>query len=86
MKKAILVIGSVGFIDHHCVDHMLKNTDWNIIVLDSLNYAGNMNKITDSKVFNPERVKFVWHNLRAPISETTHKLTISKQKWNYDQS
>jgi len=39
-----------------------------------------MNKITDSKVFNPERVKFVWHNLRAPISETTHKLTISKQK------
>jgi len=69
-----LVTGAAGFVGHHFVDHLLKNTDWNIIVLDSLNYAGNMNRITDSEVFNPERVKFVWHDLRAPISETTHKL------------
>lgn len=74
MKKTILVTGAAGFVGHHFVDHLLKNTDWNIIVLDSLNYAGNMNRITDSEVFNPERVKFVWHDLRAPISETTHKL------------
>ena len=74
LKKTILVTGAAGFVGHHFVDHLLKNTDWNIIVLDSLNYAGNMNRITDSEVFNPERVKFVWHDLRAPISETTHKL------------
>jgi dTDP-glucose 4,6-dehydratase len=74
MKKTILITGGAGFVGHHCVEHLLKNTDWEIIVLDSLNYAGNMNRITDIEVFNPKRVKFIWHDLKAPISETTHKL------------
>lgn len=74
MKKTILVTGGAGFVGHHCVEHLLKNTNWKIIVLDSLNYAGNMNRITDIEVFDPGRIKFVWHDLRAPISETTHKL------------
>jgi len=74
MKKTILVTGAAGFVGHHFVDHVLENTDWNIIVLDSLNYAGNMNRITDSEVFTPERVKFVWHDLKAPISESVHKM------------
>jgi len=74
MPKTILVTGGAGFVGHHCIEHLLKNTDWNIIVLDSLNYAGNMNRITDSEIFTPESVKFVWHDLRAPISEMTHKL------------
>jgi len=73
-KKTILITGGAGFVGHHCIDHLLKNTDWNIMVLDSLNYAGNLNRITDSEVFDPERVKFVWHDLKAPISDTTHKL------------
>ena len=74
MEKTILVTGGAGFVGHHFIEHALKNTDWKIIVLDSLNYAGNMNRITDIKVFSPERVKFIWHDLRAPISETTHRL------------
>lgn len=74
MIKRILITGGAGFVGHHCVDHILKTTDWEIVVLDSLNYAGNMNRITDSDVFTPQRVKFVWHDLRAPISESTHKL------------
>jgi len=61
------------------------------VILDSLNYAGNMkriiesanaaagsdgdmNKLADIEVFDPNRVKFVWHDLRAPISETVHSL------------
>jgi dTDP-glucose 4,6-dehydratase len=74
MPKTILVTGGAGFVGHHCVDHLLKNTNWKIIVLDALNYAGNLNRITDSKLFDPKRVKFIWHDLKAPISETTHKL------------
>jgi len=74
MSKTILVTGGAGFVGHHCVEHLLRNTDWKIIVLDALTYAGNLNRVTDIEVFNPERVKFVWHDLRAPISETTHKL------------
>ncbi|MCP6718269.1 MAG: GDP-mannose 4,6-dehydratase [Patescibacteria group bacterium] len=74
MSKRILVTGGAGFVGHHFIDHLLKNTDWEIIVLDSLNYAGNLNRITDSEVFTPKRVKFVWHDLQASISDSIHKL------------
>jgi dTDP-glucose 4,6-dehydratase len=73
-NKRILITGGAGFVGHHCVEHLLKNTDWEIIVLDALTYAGNLNRVTDIEVFSPERVKFVWHDLKAPISETTHKI------------
>jgi len=74
MSKTILTTGGCGFVGHHCVEHLLKNTDWKIIVLDALTYAGNLNRITDIEVFTPERVKFVWHDLKSPISETIHKM------------
>lgn len=74
MSKKILITGGAGFVGHHCVEHLLKNTDWKIVVLDALTYAGNLNRVTDIEVFDSERVKFVWHDLKAPISETTHKL------------
>ena len=77
-QKNILITGGAGFVGHHCVEHLFKNTDWNIIILDSLNYAGNLNRISDifSDIWAPnsKRLKIVWHDLRAPISETTHKL------------
>lgn len=88
MVKTILITGGAGFVGHHCIEHILKNTDWKIFILDSLSYAGNMgritdlnegfsdgdeNKITDINVFDPKRVKFIWHDLRAPISPTIHK-------------
>jgi len=74
MKKRILVTGGAGFVGHHCVEHLLKNTDWEIIVLDCLSYAGNLNRITDIEVFDSERIKFIWHDLKAPISESLHKM------------
>jgi len=87
-RKTILITGGAGFVGHHCVEHLLKNTDWQIVVLDSLNYAGNMNRITeinssnggdmnkiaDIEAFDPKRIKFIWHDLRAPISKTIHNL------------
>ncbi len=73
MKK-ILITGGAGFVGHHCVDHLLENTDWQIVVVDSLNYAGNLNRITESEYFNPKRIKFIWHDLRSPISKMTHNM------------
>lgn len=70
-NKKILITGGAGFVGSHCVNYVLKNTDWDIVILDSLNYAGNMNRIIQP---SGERLKFVWHDLRAPIFETTHAL------------
>ena len=34
-----LITGGCGFIGHHTVEHFIKNTDYQIIVLDKLSYA-----------------------------------------------
>ena len=75
-KKRILITGGCGFIGHHLVESLLKSTNWEIIILDCLTYAGNLNRLTDISIWPKEkyRVKFVWHNLRSPISETTGKM------------
>ena len=72
MPTRILITGGCGFLGSHAVEHFLKNTNWEIIILDGLNYAATMNRVTDISVFSPERVKFVYHNLCSPINELIH--------------
>lgn len=66
----ILLTGGAGFIGSHIVEHFLKTTDDQIIILDKLNHAGNLNRITDTEIYQYEksRVKFYYHDLKAPIS------------------
>jgi dTDP-glucose 4,6-dehydratase len=74
--KRLLLTGGVGFIGHHTVEHVLKNTDWEIVVMDRLTYAGNQNFLTNIDCWEQEkyRVKFIYHDFRSPISETTTEL------------
>jgi dTDP-glucose 4,6-dehydratase len=74
--KRVLLTGGAGFIGHHTTEHFLKETDWEIVVLDRLTYSGNLNFLTNIKIWSTEkhRVKFVYHDFRAPISETTRKI------------
>jgi len=76
MDKRLLITGGAVFVGHNLVEGVLKNTDWEIVILDCLTYAGNLNRLTDILIWEKEkhRVKFVWHDLKSPISETTHKL------------
>jgi dTDP-glucose 4,6-dehydratase len=71
----ILITGGAGFVGHHIIEGILKNTDWDIVVLDGLNYAGDTNKITDISIYPQcrNRVWFVYHNLISEISEQKHK-------------
>ena len=76
MPKRLLLTGGAGFIGHHLVEGVLKELDWEVVVLDGLTYSGNLNRITDIREYeaNKHRVKFVPHHLMFPISETTHKI------------
>ena len=37
----IIITGGCGFIGHHFVEHLYKNTNWNIYIIDKLSYASN---------------------------------------------
>ena len=46
MKK-VLITGGAGFIAHHIIEHILDETDWEIISLDRLDVSGNLNRLSD---------------------------------------
>lgn len=54
--KTILVTGSAGFIGSHFVDYVLEATDWSVIAVDKLTYAGKKENMA-SFISNP-RVLF----------------------------
>lgn len=65
----VLLTGGAGFIGSHTAEHLLANTDWEVVILDSLNYAGDMTRLEDAGALDPERVSIHWHDLRAPIGD-----------------
>ena len=71
MKRA-LITGGAGFIAHHLVSQILKNTDWEVVTLDRLDFSGNLNRLQDIlQDFSPEdrsRVRVVFHDLKAAVN------------------
>ena len=66
--KRILITGGAGFIGHHFAEHVLKNTDWDIVVLDRLNYASSgFDRLRDIQVFDSRRVHLFTANFTHPI-------------------
>ena len=67
--KRIMVTGACGFVFSHVVEHLLKNTDWEIVVVDRLDYASNgFDRLRDIECFDPERVAVFTHDLNTPIA------------------
>lgn len=73
MRKKVLITGGAGFIAHHLIDFLLRETDWEIISLDRLDFSGNLNRIFEVAAQYPEierkRIKIVHHDLKAEINE-----------------
>lgn len=68
--KNILITGGCGFIGHHFVEHILKNTDWNVTVLDRLTYASNgFDRLRDISVFDDKRLKIFTADFTRAIDE-----------------
>ena len=70
MSKTILLTGVGGFISSHCLSHVLVNTDWNVVGIDSFNHKGLSDRITESQHYqdNKHRVRIYTHDLNSPIS------------------
>ena len=65
----ILITGGAGFAGHHVVEHILKNTDWRIVVWDKLNYASNgFDRLRDIDAFDDRRVQILTVDFSQPIS------------------
>lgn len=71
MTKRIMITGGAGFIGHHLIEHLLRNTDWEIVSLDRLDTAGNLNRFSDMNVWKAEkkRVSVVFHDLKAAVND-----------------
>jgi len=75
-KEKVLLTGGAGFIGHHVIETMLRDTDYNVVVIDRLDTSGNLNRLKEVLDMDPSwvsRIDFIWHDLKAPINETIAK-------------
>ena len=62
LRKRVLVTGGAGFISSNFIRHLLANTDHEVVSLDALTYAGNLENLAD--VISHERLSFVHGDIR----------------------
>lgn len=69
-----MITGGCGFIGSHVVEHLLVNTDWELIILDKLTYASaGFDRLRDLKCFNAHRVLPLQHDFTQPFPEGIDK-------------
>jgi dTDP-glucose 4,6-dehydratase len=60
--KRVLVTGGAGFISSAFIRHLLKATPYEVVSLDALTYAGNLENLADIR--SHERLSFVQGDIR----------------------
>jgi len=64
----VLLTGGCGFIGSHLCEHLLKNTDWHIVIFDKLTYASNgLDRLRDIETFCEARVSVFTTDIAEPI-------------------
>jgi len=65
----VLITGGCGFIGHHVVEHIIRNTNWNVIIIDKLNYASfGLDRLQDIGIINNPRIKIITWDLCQSFS------------------
>src|SRR5436853_5146347 len=62
MAKRVLVTGGAGFIPSNFIHHLLAKTPYEVVSLDALTYAGNLDNL--SGAMSHERLSFVQGDIR----------------------
>lgn len=66
----LLITGGLGFLGHHVVEHFLKTTDAEIVVLDKMTYASSgFDRLRDIQVYDDSRIQVIGCDLSQPIPE-----------------
>jgi dTDP-glucose 4,6-dehydratase len=61
-RTRVLVTGGAGFISSNFIRHLLTHTPYDVVSLDALTYAGNLENLAD--VLGHERLSFVHGDIR----------------------
>lgn len=71
----VIITGVGGFVGSHLLDHILVNTDWDVIGIASWRHKGTPERITDSQHYqnNKHRVDIITHDLSAPLTPSLIK-------------
>ena len=75
MKK-VLLTGIAGFAGSHILEHILRNTDWEIIGIASWKHKGTPERVEEVLKGDPtwkDRVTIITHDLVSPLPERTKK-------------
>ncbi len=75
-KKLVLLTGIGGSIGIHTLSQICKNTDWNVVGIDSFRHKGWSDRVEWHLRTHPDdekRIKIITHDLSAPFSELTKK-------------
>ena len=65
-----MLTGASGFVGHHMVEHFLKETVWDIIIVDKLSYSSNgFDRIRDINAYDDDRVSLFTSDLTKPFAE-----------------
>lgn len=72
--ETVLLTGGGGFIGAHTFAHIMHNTDWDIVIVDSFRHKGKSDRIAEMLESHPDwraRLTVITHDLKAPFSEQT---------------
>lgn len=76
MPKRLLLTGISGSIGIHTFAHIMHNTDWEVVGIDSFRHKGWSDRIVEVTKDHPEwreRLTLITHDLTSPFSELTRK-------------
>jgi dTDP-glucose 4,6-dehydratase len=74
MSETVLITGAAGFVGHHTLSFLLKNTDFNFIATDSFKHKGTsarLRSVFEEIPNSTMRVKVITHDLTTPIDQVT---------------
>ncbi len=75
-RKRLLLTGIAGGIGIHTLAHLMRNTDWHIVGIDSFRHKGLSDRLRMHFEAHPEdieRTTIITHDITAPFSEMTVK-------------